>query len=318
MDQLEATTRDLRQHSPTILAVSCEDSNTAYHIQQMLEKEPPRQNQGNKSAVTKQRPEVQYSAFVHDTAVLAGRIGIVSHITKLFVESCCGMSFFIGRVRLKLPFGDSGQDIVAAVVANSSSRNRRGSGDDWRESEKIDHIGSLCQKHLVRFLAGEFRWNLVNLVNQMRRAVITNVAAWTPFTISGKSNPPRTRRYAHKASSILALGPVQSIQLHFEDEPELDEGQQKRWGRKEFMLPDFPWGELREHLGPDRLCVQDASSHWAELGAIRQKKVLVSEPGTVKLSMYCDHKTRWRALGKIAVRNARANREAKAGGPIPR
>ena len=317
MNQLEATTRDLRQHSPTILAVSCEDSNTAYHIQQMLEKEPPRQNQGNKSAVTKQRPEVQYCAFVHDTAVLAGRIGIVSHITRMFVESCCGMSLFIGRVRLKHPFGDSGQDIVAAVVANSSSRNRRGSGDDWLESEKIGHIGSLCQKHLVRFLAGEFQWNLVNLVNQMRRAVITNVAAWAPFTVRGR-NPPRTRRYAHKASSILALGPVQSIQLHFEDEPELDEGQQKRWGRKEFMLPDFPWGELREHLGPDRLCVEDASSRWAELGAIRQKNVLCVQPGTVKLSMYCDHKTRWRALGKIAVRNARANRETRAGGPIPR
>ena len=220
MDQLEATTRDLRQHSPTILAVSCEDSNTAYHIQQMLEKEPPRQNQGNKSAVTKQRPEVQYCAFVHDTAVLAGRIGIVSHITRMFVESRCGMSLFIGRVRLKHPFGDSGQDIVAAVVANSSSRNRRGSGDDWQESDKIGHLGSLCQKHLVRFLAGEFQWNLVNLVNCMRRAVITNVAAWAPFTIRGR-NAPRTRRYACKASGILAIGPVQSIQLHFEDEPEL-------------------------------------------------------------------------------------------------
>jgi hypothetical protein len=146
----------------------------------------------------------------------------------------------------------------------------------------------------------------------MRRAVITNVAAWEPFKKEITTKGEKRERYGCKSSVIFALGPVRSIRTHPAHEPELMEA---RMGAKDSVFQDFPWERLKEMMAPQRpnkISGDKSSPHWAELGPIKQKKVQVSEPGTVKLSMYCGANS-WRSHGaKVRRAPVRTNAPGQA------
>ena len=80
---------------------------------------------------------------------------------------------------------------------------------------------------------------------------------------------------------------MSKIRTHPEDAPEL---MQETLGCKDTAWPNLSWEQLKEMLAPEtpdrRGSGELWSRQWAMLAPIKQKEVMVCEPGTTKLSMF--------------------------------
>jgi len=291
--EVESVAADLRNHGPTVLLVSCETSEVAKTLNEMLE-EPPVTQMDAEPRGGGEKPAVAFYTVMRGQLIVCGRRGIVKGVvctddlhdgvgkTILLVAEICMRKHFCSF--LKLP---------VAVAARDS--------DEPFEQDQLNGFRMALMAKDVRVFACNVH-KLADFLHDMRKSMAIQVAAWNPWHQHAVVGSPK--RYSPTPHYVFVVGPVDSVNAlpqqtvlpaNFTDS--LEDSCSRR--------------ELREELTRTRPVVtgsDDETTGWPPLPTVKQKAVKTVFEDTFKMTLFCQGRKSRRTIAKRTERREKATR----------
>ena len=294
---IEEVAKDLRNHAPTILLVSCFNDEMATQMGEALGRPAVTRGGGGK-AQGKGRPspseyQVKFHVEQRRTLIVAGRDSIVRDVVckldaaqQILVAECC--------------FSVSFHQMMSMNVAVMNMQALE---------YPLDGLAAILTRHTVRVLAGEWLDRHVETLRVLRRSMAVRAIALEVFV-----DPADTSRRLGSPAMVMA-GPVNRCEM-------LEVDQSYTWRKRSSREQDLQvltrpsqftelctelTGPTQAEVGPSSTA--DEGRGWPIIDCVRQKAVNTLAPRVIKFSVFMGSKNSRRTpQAQEAREGARARR----------